>query len=143
MNTPSSSSFFYFQSPALAIRVGLWITASWILLPNSNALAIREEPLPFNTVTTDSSTVVPAEPNTSTHDALRLQIVGDLRCDMGEQNSGEPCEVKIKDSKTGKVFFLSRAKTAMRLYMSGTRHVTLDGRDAGSETIEVLAIHPL
>lgn len=75
--------------------------------------------------------------------ASTVSITGALTCKMGEINTGEACNLKITDSKTGKIFGLANAGDAMRMYNSGTKNVAIEGTVNDNGTISVAKISAL
>ena len=66
-----------------------------------------------------------------------IRIEGALSCNLGATNGGQGCDLKLTENKTGRIFNLIEARTAMRLYQDGNKNVIIEGRLAGAETIEV------
>ena len=67
-----------------------------------------------------------------------VQIVGSLTCNMPQENDGSPCTLKLRDAKSGRIYNLIQASSAMRLYQDGTKNVRIHGRMADPETIVVI-----
>ncbi len=66
-----------------------------------------------------------------------VRIEGALSCDLGAENDGQSCDLKLHESKTGRTYNLVQAKSAMQLYQDGTKNVAIEGRLEDSETLEV------
>jgi hypothetical protein len=67
----------------------------------------------------------------STEETL-VTIQGKLICDMGTQNNGQPCALRIEEDGTGRVFVLSGSDSLMRLYfVDGARRATVEGQRSG------------
>jgi len=66
-----------------------------------------------------------------------VRVEGDLSCDMGAENNGQSCDLKLHESKTGRTYNLVSAKLAMKLFQSGGKSVVIEGRLEDSETLEV------
>jgi hypothetical protein len=75
-----------------------------------------------------------------TENEKRIKIVrieGALSCDLGAENSGQGCELKLHETGTGRTYNLIEARGAMQLYQGGNKNVIIEGRLADAETIEV------
>lgn len=68
-----------------------------------------------------------------------IRIEGTLTCNMGTQNSGEGCALKIREAKSGKTYDLANGNVAMRLFNSGSRNVAIEGSLIDAETISVVS----
>lgn len=66
-----------------------------------------------------------------------VRIEGLLRCDLGAENNGQGCDIRILEEKTGKTFRLIEASRAMRLYQDGIKKAAIEGTMAGPDTISV------
>ena len=66
-----------------------------------------------------------------------VRIEGALSCDMGAENNGKACDLKLRESKTGHTFNLIEAKAAMQLYQGGNKNVAIEGRLEDTDTLEV------
>jgi hypothetical protein len=72
--------------------------------------------------------------------AVLIEIEGPLSCYQSESNDGQACRLSLADTKTGKVFEIRQNDQAMRLYMKGSRSVTLQGRLNASNQVEASRI---
>lgn len=76
--------------------------------------------------------------NKDTTTAVRIH--GILLCSMGTENTGQTCELKIRENGTDRVYGISASNNGknelMRLFQAGTRQVAVEGRLAG-EAIEI------
>jgi hypothetical protein len=72
-----------------------------------------------------------------------IKIQGFLSCNMGGENNGQGCALKLKDNTTGKIFNLSNATDAMRLFVTGTKNVAVEGKLADSETLQIASVSAL
>ncbi|HUP56780.1 MAG TPA: hypothetical protein VM598_04955 [Bdellovibrionota bacterium] len=71
-------------------------------------------------------------------DPASILVVGRLICDLGTENNGQACSIKIEEDGTGRVFRLRSAESVMRLYFDGARRATVEGRaDRDPTTIVV------
>lgn len=75
-----------------------------------------------------------AEP-TSARASIRIE--GALSCGLGGQSAGQGCELALLEAKTGRIYHLVEAKTAMQLYLDGAKNVLIEGRLESSDTISV------
>lgn len=75
--------------------------------------------------------------------ASKITVAGVLTCKMASENTGQPCELKIHDAKTGKTFSLSQNGEAMKLFQSGTKQVSVEGRFEDAQTIAVSNVQAL
>jgi hypothetical protein len=66
-----------------------------------------------------------------------VRINGILSCDLGSANTGQACELKLKENGSGRIYNLADSAAAMRLFQDGKKNVQIEGRLAGNETIEV------
>jgi hypothetical protein len=66
-----------------------------------------------------------------------VRIEGNLSCNLGAENNGQGCELKLQEAKTGRIFNLVEAANAMRLFQDGAKTVAIEGTLAGPETIQV------
>ena len=67
----------------------------------------------------------------------QVKINGALACPLAAENTGEGCNLTLRDSRTGRTYRLSNANGAMRLYQNGTKNVTIEGTLADGQTIQV------
>ena len=72
-----------------------------------------------------------------------FKVQGLLTCNMGTENNGQGCALRIKDKETGKVFNLSNSTDAMRLYVAGTTNVAIEGKLADSDTVQIGTVSAL
>lgn len=72
-----------------------------------------------------------------------VQIQGPLSCDMGSVNTGKACVLRVLDTRSGKVYTLTNNGDAMKLFNSGTRTVSIEGRFSDSQTLEVAKVSAL
>lgn len=65
-----------------------------------------------------------------------VRIEGNLICQMGTENNGQNCDLKIQEANTGKIYRVAGNATdsTMRLFHSGTRQVALEGTLAENNT---------
>ena len=78
--------------------------------------------------------------------ASTIKIEGTLSCNLGEKNEGGACTLKFQDSKSGKSYDLSNANDAMRLYMSGSKNVAIEGtfsNNSNGESIQISQVNAL
>ena len=69
--------------------------------------------------------------------AIKLvRMEGSLSCDLGAKNTGSGCELKFQ-TKNGRVYNLTEASNAMRLFQEGSRQVAIEGQMKDSDTIQV------
>ena len=73
----------------------------------------------------------------------KIRMEGLLSCSFGTQNSGEPCEVKLKELSSGRTFKLRGTATAQSLFHSGRKKVAVEGSLADAETIDISQIQAL
>jgi hypothetical protein len=66
-----------------------------------------------------------------------VRIEGDLSCNMGAENSGAGCSLQLQEAKTGRIYSLTEAANAMRLFQDGTKKVAITGTLSDSETLQV------
>jgi hypothetical protein len=66
-----------------------------------------------------------------------VSIKGALSCDMGAENNGQGCSLKLRETGTNRTYNLIEADNAMRLFQDGSKSVVIEGRMADAETIEV------
>jgi hypothetical protein len=77
-------------------------------------------------------------------DPAVVQVSGRLICDLGTENNGQPCSIKIEEDGTGRVFRLRAADSVMRLYFDGARRATIEGRaDRDPTTLVVKGVSRL
>ncbi len=72
-----------------------------------------------------------------------VRVEGPLSCNLGESNTGESCDLSIRDQKSGRTFALSNNTSAMRLYMQGARVVLIEGKLETPNTIAVSKVSSL
>lgn len=72
-----------------------------------------------------------------------VRVEGPLSCNLGESNTGQGCELSIRDQKSGRTFALSNNNSAMRLYMQGARVVLIEGKLETPNTIAVSKVSSL
>src|SRR4051812_27653899 len=56
-----------------------------------------------------------------TSNPASVLVKGRLICDLGAENNGQPCSLRIEEDGTGRVYRLRGADSAMRLYFDGAR----------------------
>lgn len=66
-----------------------------------------------------------------------VRIEGALSCNLGTENNGQGCALRLEEAGTGKIFNLVEAANAMRLFQDGSRKVAVEGTMADAETIQV------
>jgi hypothetical protein len=69
--------------------------------------------------------------------AKLVRIEGALTCDLGLENTGKSCELRLHETGSDRIYNLIEASAAMRLYQDGNRNVMIEGQLAGTETISV------
>ncbi|MGK5089158.1 hypothetical protein WDW86_16525 [Bdellovibrionota bacterium FG-2] len=75
-----------------------------------------------------SNTVIRMERGNPT---TTVSISGTLSC--VSQENGTPCELQVRDSKSGKNFRLANATNAMRMHHDGINNVVIEGVIASTE----------
>lgn len=68
-----------------------------------------------------------------------VTVRGKLVCDLGSQNTGQPCALRIEEDGTGRVYQLSSSEALMRIYfVDGARRASVEGqRSSDSDSITV------
>lgn len=87
--------------------------AGLMILINSLPLLARDS--------TETALLIHEQKNTP------VVIEGTLSCQMGEQNTGQPCELKILDKESGRSFVLVNSNTALKVYHEGIRDIKVKG----------------
>ena len=81
------------------------------------------------------------------HQEIRIAIVkleGSLTCRMGSENNGQPCMIRLQDTRSGRMFTFADPSEALRLFNSGKRYVSVVGMMADDEmTIQIQKISAL
>ena len=111
------------------VRLALGMVAAQVaqvLFLTSPALAIRGEPINMSQI---------RHQNAAKSDKVRL--TGQLKCEMAAENTGAPCDLKFLESGTGRLYSLTESGSAMRLYQYGNKSVTIEGKLANANTIQV------
>ena len=67
-------------------------------------------------------------------DPSLVTVQGKLICDLGSQNTGQPCALQLEEDGTGRVYRLGGSESAMRLYFEGTRRAAIEGRRSNDAT---------
>ncbi len=75
-----------------------------------------------------SNAVLRMERGTTT--AATVSISGTLTC--ATQDNGAPCELQVRDSKSGKNYRLANANNAVRMHHEGINNVIIEGVIASS-----------
>lgn len=75
--------------------------------------------------------------------AKLIRVEGELSCALDAANTGKGCELKLTENGSGQIYNLIEAATAMRLFQDGNKNVLIEGRLAGTETIEVKSAQTL
>ena len=70
------------------------------------------------------------------------QVIGALSCNLGEENMGQACVLKITESKSGKILTIQNESEAMKLYFSGTKQAQIEGTMIDNETIHLVRANP-
>jgi hypothetical protein len=78
-------------------------------------------------------TTIRQEANSS----AKVKIIGLLSCKLGVENTGQGCMLKLEEKGTGRIYRLSNAGEAMRLFQSGSKNVAIEGKFSDAETIEI------
>jgi len=73
----------------------------------------------------------------------KIKMQGALTCNLGAENNGQACALRIKDKTTGKTFNLVENKAAMRLFHEGYTQVSITGTMYDSQTIQVAEVNAL
>ena len=66
-----------------------------------------------------------------------VKVTGPVSCKVAAQNNGEACALTIEDRGSGKTFKLEDGGEVMKLFHSGTRHVSVEGTLTEFDTIRV------
>jgi len=72
-----------------------------------------------------------------------IRVEGSLICKMGEANTGQACDLRIEEIKSGKIYRLTQEEAARRLLSDGTKQVAITGVLRGDQTIEVSQVQAL
>lgn len=64
-------------------------------------------------------------------EANSVRITGELMCTLAAENSGQACDLKIKENGTARIYGIAdttvAANALKRLYFNGARTVTIEG----------------
>src|SRR3954462_8777856 len=71
-----------------------------------------------------------------------VQVKGRLICDLGAENNGQPCSLKIEEEGTSRVFRLRNGSSAMRLFFDGARRATIEGQPDRDPTTLIVESAP-
>ncbi|MGK5085005.1 hypothetical protein WDW37_17080 [Bdellovibrionota bacterium FG-1] len=86
----------------------------------------------------DSINIAAIRQETKNQVQAKIRVEGVLKCDVqATQNQGQGCQLKVEETKTGTIFNLIEASTAMRLYLNGSHQVAIEGAPVNSNTIRV------
>ena len=66
-----------------------------------------------------------------------FSVNGSLVCQMPEQNTGAPCEIKLREQETGIVYSLRNSGAVRRLFEDGIREVAITGNRLGDTVLDV------
>jgi hypothetical protein len=67
----------------------------------------------------------------------RVSIEGNLSCMRGSLNTGQACELKLSETKTGRIYNLTQTKSAMELFENGKKQVLIEGHMTDADTLEI------
>ena len=71
-----------------------------------------------------------------------ITVSGNLSCVLSEINTGDACQLKLQDPKTGATYQLADSNAAMRLFFSGKKSVSIEGRLDSGNVIRVSRVLP-
>ncbi len=71
-----------------------------------------------------------------------IAVSGNLTCVLSEVNTGDACQLKLLDTKTGATYQLADSTAAMRLFFSGKKSVSVEGRLDIGNVIRVSRVLP-
>ena len=66
-----------------------------------------------------------------------IEVSGQVSCAMEVKNHGDACKVSLKESETGKTYWLRNADSVRSLYFSGKKQVKVTGQLDKDDVIRV------
>ena len=67
-----------------------------------------------------------------------IQISGTLNCALADANSGQPCQLNVIETESGRSYSLDDAGAVRALYDGGTRNVSINGKRIEANRIRVI-----
>lgn len=69
--------------------------------------------------------------------APTVQLKGELFCNLGNENNGQSCQLKLRENTTGKVYMLNEHTPTLRLFYQGARKVAIQGTLSSDSTLNI------